>query len=100
VKLWDSADTFQIHTDCLLAHQKIWVLTKSKLRCKLYAEVFVSWFQMGYDMGLGGSWPAEYYQAYSKIILTGIFGSVMLFLLWYYGGLCNYLGGLGRKMLA
>jgi hypothetical protein len=39
------------------------------LRCKLYAEVFLSGFQMGYGLGLGGCWPAGYYLVYSKIVI-------------------------------
>jgi hypothetical protein len=30
---------------------------------------FLSGCQMGYDIGLGGCWPAGYYLAYSKINL-------------------------------
>jgi hypothetical protein len=39
------------------------------MRRKLYAEVFLSGFQMGYGLGLGGCWPAGYYLVYSKIII-------------------------------
>jgi hypothetical protein len=30
--------------------------------------IFLSGFQMGYDVGLGGCWPAGYFLAYPKII--------------------------------
>ncbi len=53
-------------------------MTDDRLRCKLYAEVFLSGFQMGYDMGLGRCWPAAncyavflwYYLRRSSNLLT------------------------------
>jgi hypothetical protein len=30
---------------------------------------FLSGFQMGHDLGLGGRWPAGYYLVYCKIII-------------------------------
>jgi hypothetical protein len=44
-------------------------------------KYFLPDFQMGYDMGLGGCWPAGYYLAYSKIIQIKSFGTGMLFFL-------------------
>jgi hypothetical protein len=31
--------------------------------------LFLSGFQMGYDLGLGGCWPAGFYLVYSDIII-------------------------------